>query len=71
MVAGDPKAISGSQRGQVRASPGPSVADGTRRIPEAGSGSTLAAARKLGRSWLGIEIDAGYHAAATRRLAQP
>lgn len=45
--------------------------DGLVLDPFAGSGSTLAAARKLGRSWLGIEIDAGYHAAATRRLAQP
>jgi len=36
--------------------------------PFAGSGSTLIAARSLGRPYLGIELDAGYHAAATRRL---
>jgi DNA modification methylase len=36
--------------------------------PFAGSGSTLLAARTLGRAWLGIELDAGYHAAACQRL---
>jgi len=36
--------------------------------PFAGSGSTLLAARMLGRSYLGIELDAGYHAAANERL---
>jgi site-specific DNA-methyltransferase (adenine-specific) len=36
--------------------------------PFAGSGSTLLAARSLGRRYLGIEIDAGYHATASRRL---
>jgi len=36
--------------------------------PFAGSGSTLLAARSLGRHYLGIELDAGYHAAASRRL---
>lgn len=36
--------------------------------PFAGSGSTLLAAEMLGRSYLGIEIDAGYHALARRRL---
>ena len=36
--------------------------------PFAGSGSTLLAARMLGRPYLGIELDAGYHAAASERL---
>jgi DNA modification methylase len=36
--------------------------------PFAGSGSTLLAARMLGRKWLGVELDAGYHAIASRRL---
>lgn len=36
--------------------------------PFAGSGSSLAAARMLGRDHLGIELDAGYHAIASRRL---
>jgi len=38
--------------------------------PFAGSGSTLLAARMLGRNWLGVELDARYHAAARRRLAE-
>lgn len=38
--------------------------------PFAGSSSTLMAARMLGRAWLGVELDAKYHAAASRRLAQ-
>jgi DNA modification methylase len=38
--------------------------------PFAGSGSSLVAARMLGRSYLGIELDAGYHAIAARRLAE-
>jgi site-specific DNA-methyltransferase (adenine-specific) len=46
-------------------SPGGTVLD-----PFAGSGSTLLAARMLGRSYLGIELDARYHAIAERRLAR-
>jgi len=37
--------------------------------PFAGSGSSLLAAKTLGRGWLGIEIDQHYHAVASRRLA--
>ncbi len=36
--------------------------------PFAGSGSTCVAARQTGRRFLGIELDARYHAAATARL---
>lgn len=36
--------------------------------PFAGSGSTLLAAQMAGRPYLGIELDAGYHALATERL---
>jgi len=38
--------------------------------PFTGSGSSLLAARMLGRQYLGIELDATYHAIASRRLAQ-
>jgi site-specific DNA-methyltransferase (adenine-specific) len=39
--------------------------------PFAGSGSTLLAAHMLGRRYLGIELDPGYHANACQRLAHP
>jgi adenine-specific DNA-methyltransferase len=48
-----------------------SPAQGTVLDPFAGSGSSLLAAKMLGRSYLGIELDAKYHAIATRRLAEP
>jgi site-specific DNA-methyltransferase (adenine-specific) len=38
--------------------------------PFAGSGSSLLAAKTLGRRWLGIELDVGYHQIATQRLAE-
>ena len=36
--------------------------------PFCGSGSTLEAARDLGRDWLGIELNSAHHATATARL---
>lgn len=36
--------------------------------PFCGSGSTLEAARDLGRDWLGIELDTAHHATAISRL---
>lgn len=47
-----------------------SGAGGTVLDPFAGSGSTLLAAKMLGRNWLGVELDRKYHAAAVKRLAE-
>jgi adenine-specific DNA-methyltransferase len=44
--------------------------EGTVLDPFTGSGSSLLAAKMLNRSYLGIELDAKYHAIAARRLAQ-
>ena len=46
-----------------------SAPDGLVLDPFSGSGSSLLAAKMLGRSYLGIEMDATYHAIASRRLA--
>ena len=43
--------------------------DGIVLDPFAGSGSTLEAAHRLGRRWIGIEMSAEYCAIATRRLS--
>jgi site-specific DNA-methyltransferase (adenine-specific) len=48
---------------RVSSDPGDVVLD-----PFAGSGTTLAVAKKLGRRWLGCEISADYARAATERL---
>lgn len=45
-----------------------SAAQGLVLDPFSGSGSTLLAARTLGRNYLGIELDPKYHAIATERL---
>jgi site-specific DNA-methyltransferase (adenine-specific) len=38
--------------------------------PFCGSGSTLVAAREIGRDWIGIELDPGHHATAAARMRQ-
>lgn len=38
--------------------------------PFSGSGSSLIAAKSLGRSYLGVELDAGYNGIASRRLEE-
>ena len=43
--------------------------DGLVLDPFAGSGSSMMAAKMLGRSYIGIELDARYHALAVGRLA--
>jgi site-specific DNA-methyltransferase (adenine-specific) len=48
---------------RVSSSPGDLVLD-----PFAGSGTTLAVAKKLGRKWVGCELSAEYSRAATERL---
>jgi site-specific DNA-methyltransferase (adenine-specific) len=50
---------------ETYSAPGATVLD-----PFTGSGSTLAAAKMLGRRWLGIEIDRRYHGIATQRMGQ-
>ena len=45
-------------------------ADGTVLDPFAGSGSSLVAARQLGRQFIGIELDEQHHRTATARLQE-
>jgi DNA modification methylase len=47
-----------------------SPAQGLVLDPFTGSGSSLLAAKMLGRNYLGIELDASYHDIASRRLEQ-
>jgi len=47
-----------------------SVPQGLVLDPFSGSGSSLLAAKQLGRHYLGIELDATYHALASQRLAE-
>jgi len=49
---------------RVSSNPGELVLD-----PFAGSGTTLAVAKKLGRAWIGSELSADYVRSATKRLA--
>lgn len=39
--------------------------------PFCGTGTTCAAARKLGRRWIGFEIDPKYHEVAEKRVREP
>lgn len=39
--------------------------------PFGGSGSALIAAKRIGRDFLGIELDPGHHATVTRRVSAP
>lgn len=50
---------------EMSTSPGDLVVD-----PFAGSGSTIVAAQRLGRRGVGIEMNAGFHERASRRLDQ-
>ena len=50
---------------RVASNPGDLILD-----PFAGSGTTLAVAKKLGRRWLGVELSAEYAEHARQRLAQ-
>jgi site-specific DNA-methyltransferase (adenine-specific) len=50
---------------RVSSRPGDVVLD-----PFAGSGTTLAAAKRLGRRWLGVELSADYAERVRRRLAE-